>query len=511
MRIATYTRISTDEEHQPFSLEAQRERLSSYVKSQDDWQVAHRYSDQMTGSKLQRPGLQDALRDAGLARYDLLLVYRVDRLSRSVQGLAQILEELDKSKVTFRSATEPFDTGTAAGRMMVQMLGVFAEFERATLIDRVVAGMERKAAKGMWCGGYRPYGDRIDKEAGALVVDPVEAPVVPLIFDLYANKRLGARAIANVLNDQGHRTRHGRPFNGDAVLTLLRNRSYLGHIYFRGQYHPALHTPLVDPATYEKARTLLDSRASDYSKRASNPSDYLLSGLLICESCGKRFVGTAATGRSGRYPYYTCFTRQRYGPKACQAERLPAADLDEAIVQSLLDLFENTDEVRRSLMESFRRNDAMRPRHEEELAAAEAEIRRTEAAINRYYSAFETGEMSAAQCGNRLDDLNQQLAELRDRREHLADACLEGKTEPPSARDLAELRQHVRTAVRSGKPEQRKALLHALVDRVRVAGRNRVRPTFKIPVRPVRIVTDLVDPIGLEPTASAMRTQRSPS
>src|SRR5438093_88798 len=101
-----------------------------------------------------RPAL--SLADARAKRYDMLLVYRVDRLCRSVRALAQLLEELDQAGVSFRSATEPFDTGDAAGRMMVQMLGVFAEFERATLVDRVIAGMERKAARGEWLGGHAP-------------------------------------------------------------------------------------------------------------------------------------------------------------------------------------------------------------------------------------------------------------------------------------------------------------------------------------------------------------------
>lgn len=175
MRVATYTRISTDEEHQPYSLEAQDQRLAAYVASQDGWELCRRYSDRMTGSTLERPELQRALADARLHRYDLLLVYRVDRLSRSVRGLAQILEELDQAHVLFRSATELFDTGTPAGRMMVQMLGVFAEFERATLVDRVIAGMERKAARGGWLGGPNPYGYRFNPVAGLLEPDEAEA------------------------------------------------------------------------------------------------------------------------------------------------------------------------------------------------------------------------------------------------------------------------------------------------------------------------------------------------
>ena len=202
VRVATYTRISTDEEHQPYSLEAQAERLGSYVKSQESWEITRRFSDQMTGTTVDRPGLQRALAEARAGRYDLLLVYRVDRFARSVRGLAQILDELDKVGVVFRSATEPFDTSTPAGRMMVQMLGVFAEFERATIVDRVIAGMERKAARGGWCVGPAPFGYLVDREKGTLTIDAGRAPLVPIIFDLYSRQRLGARAIATWLNER---------------------------------------------------------------------------------------------------------------------------------------------------------------------------------------------------------------------------------------------------------------------------------------------------------------------
>jgi site-specific DNA recombinase len=197
VRIATYTRISTDEVNQPYSLGAQSERLASYVASQEDWEMVGTFTDQMSGAKLERPGLTNALRAAKAGRFDLLLVYRVDRLSRSVRGLAEVLETLDAAGVGFRSATEPFDTTSAAGRMMVQMLGVFAEFERATIIDRVIAGMERKSSQGGWCGGRHPFGYRAAKGEGTLAVDEAESPLIPVIFDLYANKRLGTHAIAN--------------------------------------------------------------------------------------------------------------------------------------------------------------------------------------------------------------------------------------------------------------------------------------------------------------------------
>jgi len=238
MRIATYTRISTDEAHQPYSLEAQAVKLKAYAESQEGWRIVRRFTDQASGASLERPGLQRALREAEAKRFDLLLVYRVDRLGRSVRGLAQILEQLDSAGVLFRSATEPFDTSSSAGRMMVQMLGVFAEFERATIVERVIAGMERKAARGEWTGGALPFGYRLDPDRRHLEPEPAEAAVVREIFARYAERLEGAQTIGRWLSKRGYRTKHGKPFNPQAVLTILRNRAYLGQIYFRGTNHP---------------------------------------------------------------------------------------------------------------------------------------------------------------------------------------------------------------------------------------------------------------------------------
>jgi site-specific DNA recombinase len=297
VRVATLTRRSTDEEHQPYSIGAQDTRLDAYILSQEGWQLVHKYTDDMSGTILDRPGLQRALSDARLHRYDLLLVYRVDRMARSVRLLAQVLEELDKAGVTFRSATEPFDTSTPAGRLMVQMLGVFAEFERATIIDRVVAGMERKAARGGWNGGSVPWGYRYDRATGGLEVNPDEAPLVPAIFDQHLNRRLGARSIANWLNERGHRTRGGKPWSFKLLFTVLRNRVYLGEIPFRDQWYPASHPALVDVDVFNRVQLLLDERGEDHAKRRTNPSDYLLGGMVVCAACGRHYLGTAAQGK----------------------------------------------------------------------------------------------------------------------------------------------------------------------------------------------------------------------
>jgi len=482
VKIATYTRISTDEAHQPYSLEAQATRLRSYVDSQEDWELVRTFTDQASGATTERPDLERALAEARAHRFDLLLVYRVDRFARSVRGLATLLEQLDAAGVAFRSATEPFDTATPAGRMMVQMLGVFAEFERATIIDRVIAGMERKAARGEWCGGARPYGYLVDPDSGHLVVNPDEAPLVAVIFDRYGRKRHGAKTIATWLNKGGHRTKAGKPWNHMAVLTVLRNRVYLGEVYFRDTYHPAPHPPLIDLETFDLAGQILQLRGEEYAHRASNASDYLLAGLITCTHCGKRYIGTAAHGNKYRYRYYTCFSRHRYGTATCPAERLPADQLESEVRGSLLRTISRHDLLDAALAAGLARSGAKRRQHQDELGVVDAELAKAEEAIERYFLAFEAGTLSETTCGQRVQTLGGKIATLQARQGELV-SLLEAEREPTVTQvHLDELRHHVIDTIEHGDPEAQKGLLQALVARIEVESRTSVRPCFRVPL-----------------------------
>ena len=506
MRVATCTRNSTDEDHQPHSLEAQAERLAAHVKSQPDWELTRRFSDQASGATTERPELKRALAEARAGRFDLLLVYRVDRFSRSVRGLEQLLEDLDAAGVAFRSATEPFDTTTPAGRMMVQMLAVFAEFERATIVDRVIAGMERKAARCGWCGGSRPFGYDVDQKTGCLAPQADEAPLVPIIFDRYAHGREGARALAVWLNGAGHRTKAGRPWSHTAVLTVLRSPVYVGKVFFRDTLHDGPHEHLVDEKLFSRVQTLRSERGEDWSKRASATSPFLLAGLVVCDRCGKHFVGTSAVGNRYRYRYYTCISRQRYGTKYCDAECLPAEELDAAVPDALLHTYERTNLFDKAVSAARRRACSQRVNHDQELAVVDAGITKAEDAIERYLSAFEAGSLSEAQCGKRLEGLATKMRDLRTRREELHSAMEHAKAAAPDAAEIAAMRHHIEHALTDGSVPARKALLQVLVHEIRVEGRDRVVPWLRVPggAEPkVRALARLAPPAGLEPAHPA--------
>ncbi len=500
VRVATYTRISTDEERQPNSLEAQRVRLESFVASQPDWQIDRRYEDQFTGTVIDRPALTRLLRDAKLGRFDVLLVYRVDRLARSIRGLAQIVDELDQAGVIFRSATEPFDTGTPAGRMMVQMLGVFAEFERALIVERITAGLERKAARGGWCGGQRPFGfDRI-KGQDYLSRNPTEAPLVPVIFDHYANRQVGSSALAGWLNGQGYRTKNARLWSSASVITVLRNRVYLGEIYYRGNWYAAPHEPLIPEELFEKAQVTLTERGEDRSQRRSNPTEYLLSGRVRCGQCGQAYIGTASHGRSARYTYYTCFTRMRYGTSRCSNDRLPAEKLEQAVTRRLWEILDDHDLIEDAITQAYRRLTERDDQQQSELAAVQQKLAETRAVMDRYFRAFENGTMPEDTCASRIASLNEQAKTLERRASELAASHdEEEQPERASAADLHLLRDTLRNALNDSTPTHAKTVLQALIDEIRVDSRDHIEPTFRVPA--VRVDSGYMEPTKLEPSS----------
>lgn len=511
VRVAVYTRRSTDDEHQPFSIDAQDTKLAAYVASQPGWHIVERFTDDASGATVDRPGLRKALAAAKASRYDLLLVYRLDRFTRRIRDLAILMDELDKADVHFRSATEPFDTSTPAGRMLVQMLGVFAEFEREIIIDRVRNGMERKAAKGKWTGGSVPYGYQLDRDLDIPVPDAAEAAVVRQIFTAYARTRVGTRAIATTLNQRGIRTKAGKPWSGYTIGRMLSNRVYLGEKVFGDINVPGAHEQIINPDLFDEVQEILAVRGEPGSRRAASNSDYDLTGLITCPTCGLKYIGTSAQGRSRTYRYYTCFSRVRYGSHGCDAPRLPAEQIDQAVFAALLDLYSGTDLIGDAVHAERRLRAGQHESHRAELATVTHEIEQAEAATERYLTAFETGSLDADTCGHRVRDLKIRIQQLTHRRADLEHA-LNSAPGRPSQQAIDKLRGILTHVLQHGTPGQRKALIEENIAEIQFKGTQLI-PVFKIPeeatepveestgsaVASVRAMEPVVEPRGLEP------------
>ena len=531
IRVGTYVRRSTDEEHQPYSIEAQDNSLSAYIESQPRWRLAKRFSDDASGANTDRPGLQQALAAARAGVIDVLLVYRVDRFSRRLRDLVELLDELDAAKVIFRSATEPVDTSTPMGRMLLQLLGMFAEFERDVIIDRVVNGMERKAAAGRWRGGVRPFGYAPHPDTGVLQIEDNERPVVRAIYTAYTDERIGSRAIAKRLNDNGHRTAVGGPWSGHQVIRVLSNSVYAGEINFRDITVPNAHEAIIDTDTFTVAQNIIAARGEEHSRRASNASDYLFTGKLRCPECGKSMIGTAATGRSKTYRYYTCFARARYGSKECSAPRLLADQVDNAVLAALHDFYTNqTDLIAEAFAEAHKFHTSHHADRISELDTVTAEVTKTTNAIDRYFTAFENETMSEEIAAPRLEQLGTKLKQLKQRRDELADE-IDAAPAMPTEPELADILTHIDHVIDRDQPAATKALIDALVARVKVVSATQLVPVFRVhhghtraeeptdddpapaatpsqradqACHPVRAMDGAVGRVGLEPTAKGL-------
>ena len=406
LRVACLTRISTDETNQPYSLDAQAIGLDAFVASQPGYAITHRFVDQASGATLERPGLQAALAAARAGEFDVLLVYRIDRLSRSITGLMEIVADLDRFGVALRSATEPIDTQGPVGRMLLQLLGIFAEFERGVLINRITKGFERKAARGEWLSGRAPYGYQLDSASKSLLPNEVEATVVRAIFAAYANDHLGAKAIAVRFNEAGKRSRYERLWTNQTILRVIRNTVYIGKIAHGDDVHDGKHEPIVDADLFDRAQALLAHRAAQATKIPSTLSTYALGGKTVCFVCHGAYVGAGAGNGRRFYRYYACRKQQVSGRHGCGNLRIPADPLEDKVLEQLLDIMSDYDffeEAARAALEEFANE---RPMLAAEKASTDVQLAEVTRSLNGYLYAFENKTMPIAACAPRVEELS---------------------------------------------------------------------------------------------------------
>ncbi len=480
-KVAFYTRISTDEDHQKYSLDAQKDRLEAFCKSQygDDWTLFKLYRDTESGTHMNRPGLEEMLFDASQRTFTVLLVFRVDRLSRKVRELAMMVDELTKLGVTLKSITEPFDTSNAAGKMMLQMLGVFAEFEHATIVERTRVGLERKAKTGSFVGGNVPYGYRLDDNK-RLVIHEDEALLVRKMFTMYALGKEGASAICTKLNDAGLRNRNGRKWGRRVVLYVLKNPVYVGKIRWREVLYEGQHDPIVSDVLFEKAREVLGERNEELKGRQwHNGDERLLTGIIKCARCKSHMFGGGGQ-KGGRYvPYYVC--SKRFNQHECKQDYVRAELLESAIVQDIKAMFRDEDFMARVWAEANRRLGAEKPDVEKEIARVEAEAAKVRASVERYFEAFEAGTLKAELCNRKVQDLHYRLEQLDAEKREL-EARRERLELPAIDREmLSALVDNFEQVIAGGPNAQKKDLLRRLVKKVLVHDRRTIEIWYGLP------------------------------
>jgi site-specific DNA recombinase len=349
VRCAIYTRVSTEHglDQEFNSLDAQYDAASAYIKSQTHagWAlIRSRYDDGgYSGGSTDRPDLQRLLDDIRARKIDVIVVYKVDRLTRSLADFAKLVELFDAQGVSFVSVTQQFNTTTSMGRLTLNVLLSFAQFEREVTSERIRDKIAASKRKGLWVGGPLPLG--YEMKDGKIAVVEDEAERVRLIYRRYLELS-GVNALVRDLRDKDIRTKmrlrttgatHGGiPFERGSLFYLLRNRFYVGEVKYKGEILPGEQPAIMDRQLFDAVQQKLTDQWS-HRNHAKSKSDHLLTGLLY-DDAGHRMIPTHATKAGIRYRYYVSLPHVKGESKTISVgsvSRIPATDIEDIIVTSV--------------------------------------------------------------------------------------------------------------------------------------------------------------------------------
>jgi site-specific DNA recombinase len=430
IRCAIYTRKSTDEGlSQEFnSLDAQREAGEAYIASQrhEGWvALPDRYDDGgFTGGNIERPALRRLLADIEAGRIDAVVTYKVDRLSRSLLDFARLMETFDKHGVRFVAVTQQLDTRSSLGRLSLNVLLSFAQFEREIIAERTRDKISAARRKGKWTGGSPVLGYDLDPRGGRLVVNEGEAARVRAIYNLYLERR-SVIAVVREVNRRGWTTKRwttkdgrehrGRPLGKGDIYKILTNVLYTGQVSHKGTVYPGEHAAIIDSGVFEQANERLTHNGVTGGKEVRNKYGALLRGLLYCDACSTAMHHTYTAKGGRRYRYYVCGTAQQRGWEVCPSKSLPAQQIEDSVVAHVRELAHNPQIIAETWRQAQQQNAAAATELRVELQAGERELRRLNADLAKVAATAGNGMRvdRMADLQERIGSVERRISEIR--------------------------------------------------------------------------------------------------
>lgn len=437
VRCAIYTRKSTDEglEKEFNSLDAQRDAGELFVRSQahEGWVcLPDRYDDGgFTGGNMERPGLERLMADIEARKVHVVVVYKVDRLSRSLLDFTQMMQTFEEYKVSFVSVTQHFNTANSMGRLMLHVLLSFAQFEREIISERTRDKIAATRRKGKWAGGHPILGYDVDPNRFRLQVNAEEAERVRGIFKLYLEhesllpvvEELNRRGWLNKLwtTRKGHE-RGGKIFTRTSLYKLLTNIAYIGKVRYKNEVHPGEHKAIVDVGVWQRVQTVLERNGNSGGAPVRNKFGALLKGMIRCVPCNSAMTPTHSTRGAGsrRYRYYVCCRAQKLGWDNCVSKAVPAAQIEQLVVRQVKAIG-NDPHLLGEVMEQARQQDAAR------IHELEAEKRELEKSLGAGHDEMQalTGRIRPGDDNSpfisKLADLQEQIAKVEQRMHAIRD------------------------------------------------------------------------------------------
>ncbi|MDK2792985.1 MAG: site-specific recombinase [Deferribacteres bacterium] len=401
-KTAIYIRVSTDEQARSgYSVEAQKKNLTEYCKRYNFNLIDYYIDSGFSGAKLKRPELQRLVADVEQGVIDSVIVWRMDRLSRKMKHLLYLLDLFEKNDVNFYSMTENFDAKTPVGKLLINMLGSIAEFERESIIQRINAVKETRKMKKKLPLGNPPLGYKI--ENNQFIYDE-KAHVIKKIFEMYIYG-YKPKKIASVLNQEGYRTKDGNIFTRASVWRIVKNHTYAGLIEINGKLVKGNIEPIVDEQTFYQAQKIIESRRIEKKK---NPEKHLLTGLIYCK-CGSTMHSNASSNKRR----YKCSAKVLYFSDSCDSKGVKADFIEYQVASLIQDIIKNNkSELLNPFLEKYNEMAKQQNKISEEISFLNRKKAELDQKLNKYFEAFEEGEIDNTVLKNRLNNLKQQKEQI---------------------------------------------------------------------------------------------------
>jgi site-specific DNA recombinase len=495
VRCAVYTRKSSEEglEQEFNSLDAQREAGEAFVRSQagEGWGlIAERYDDGgFTGGNMDRPALQRLMADIAAGKVDCVVVYKVDRLSRSLLDFAGMMQTFEKHKVSFVSVTQQFNTATSMGRLVLNVLLSFAQFEREIISERTRDKIAATRRKGKWAGGHPLLGYDIDTNGYKLVVNPKEAERVRAIFALYLEhgsllpvvEELGRRGWANKRwTTRKGPERGGKSFTRTSLYHLLTNVAYAGKVRYRAEVHDGEHPAVVDPGVFQRTQDTLRRNGRAGGGPARNQFGALLKGLLRCGPCGCAMTPTHTTrGGAKHYRYYVCCGAQKRGRATCPSKSVPAGPIEAFVVGQIRCVGRDPDLLREVLACARQKDEARTAELEAEERGLAKNLCAWHREVTKLSAQFRPGEDNGELVG-RLADLHERIGLVEGRVKQVRDQIKSVTSKLVGEEEAARALSAFDPVWGSLTPREQGRVIDLLVERVEYDGRaGTVAVTFR--------------------------------
>lgn len=460
--VALYPRVSTLEQARDgYSIKEQLDRMTMYCEAKG-WKVYKIYTDAgHSGADTERPGLQALMKDAESKRFNAVLVYKLDRLSRSQKDTLTLIEDVFlPNEVDFISMTENLDTSTPFGRAMVGILSVFAQLEREQIKERMEVGKVGRAKEGKWCGSAcTPIG--YDKVDGELVVNEYEAMQIQELFRLF-NLRISQRRVAKLLHNKGYATKNGGSWENKHFLRpILENKHYIGMVSYKDEWYEGIHTPIIDQETFDKAQQILAERDAEANAREPKINS-VIAGLVYCGQCENKYFHRLAKSGNKEWGYYTCYKRTANTGKwkdlprdqRCKNKNWKSAELEEKVLGEIRKLALHPDEF---VIESHEDDNS------EKIRILKTRIENIDLQISKLMDLYSIGGMD-------FEAVQKKIVPLVAEKEGLAIEIngLEYKKEKMSKTEAVEIASSLCDVLDEGDVDEIKYLIRELIERISI-------------------------------------------